>query len=77
MCLGVHRIPRSDMNRQSPTDDPHWDRLVHLVAGEVAADEAAELRRWVEADPRRREVLARLEAIWRSTAPSADVAPDA
>lgn len=57
-----------------PTDDPLWDRLIHLVAGELPAGEADELRRWVDADPQRRATLARLEEIWRATAP--DPAPE-
>lgn len=63
------------MTPKRPTDDPRWDRLIHLVAGELSAEEAAELRRWVEADPERGEVLARLEEIWHATAPSPELAP--
>ncbi len=51
-------------------DDPRWDRLIHLVAGELPADEAAALRRWAGEDPERAETLARLEQIWQATAPA-------
>ncbi len=60
-----------------PTDDPRWDRLIHLVAGELTPDEAAALRRWVEADPSRRAALAQLEAIWQVTNVSDEAETDA
>src|SRR5262245_51149379 len=61
------------MTHQDPTNTPRWARLVDLAAGELPPEEPAELRRWVDADPERREALAQIEAIWRATDVSAEL----
>lgn len=35
-----------------------WNRIARYAAGECSAEEAAELRRWIDEDPERREALA-------------------
>ncbi len=48
--------------------DPRWDRLPQLFAGVLPEDEAQALQHWIDADPERRETVARLREVWRLTA---------
>ncbi|MFL5518729.1 MAG: FecR family protein [Gemmatimonadales bacterium] len=61
-----HAFRQVDMEHGSD-----WDRVARYVAGECADEEALETRRWIEADPTGRELLAHLRTIWAK----ADVAP--
>lgn len=61
------------MTRDDSANDPQWARLVSLVTGELSPDEAAALRRWVEAAPERLAGLAQVEAIWQATEASAEL----
>ena len=54
-------------------DQTDWTRIDRYLAGECTPDEAAEVDRWIEADPRRREVLAALKATGRAGGWHADV----
>lgn len=65
------------MTQRHSTDDPRWDRLIHLVAGELSADEASALQSWIDADPERQRVVAHLQGVWCATEPSGNARPDA
>src|ERR1043166_9281173 len=50
-----------------PTRDPiDWPRLGRYLAGECSASEADELRRWIEAEPARAELIASLDAMGKA-----------
>lgn len=49
-------------------DDLDWARLARYFAGECAADEADDIRRWIEADPARRRQVDELRAAWEAAA---------
>lgn len=65
------------MNLRSTPDDPRWDRLIHLVAGELPVDEAAALREWIALHPARQQALTRLQELWQVTTPTGDARPEA
>ncbi len=44
-------------------DENAWARLARYVASECSPEEAEEVRRWIEADPSRREALAFMEQV--------------
>jgi len=45
-------------------DQTDWARLTRYVTGECSPDEAAEIERWLAADPRRQDELAELRRLW-------------
>src|SRR6266542_5348219 len=45
-------------------DDLPWEALARHFAGELAGPEAEALRRWIDEDPERRELVERLREIW-------------
>jgi ferric-dicitrate binding protein FerR (iron transport regulator) len=49
-------------------DDIDWTRLARYFAGESSPEETGEIRRWIEADPERRRVIAELRAAWEAAA---------
>jgi transmembrane sensor len=46
------------------TDDNDWTRLARYFAAECTADEADEIRRWIEADPERGRLVDEMRAAW-------------
>jgi transmembrane sensor len=54
----------SESTRGSAASDEQWEALARYLAGESSAEEAAQVGRWLAADPRRRELL---DALRRST----------
>ncbi len=51
----------------SSSADPRWDRLPHLFADELSADEAAALRAWIDESAERQVTAARLHEVWTLT----------
>ena len=49
-------------------DGISWDQLARFFAGELPAPEAERLRHWVEADPDRTALVARLREVWNEAA---------
>ena len=47
-----------------PPDHLPWDALARYFAGEMEGPEAEALRRWIDEDPERRELVERLREIW-------------
>lgn len=52
------------------------DRLVHYFAGELSAEEAAEIEAWMEGDPERKRRVARLRRIWDAAERPPDERPN-
>lgn len=46
----------------APASPPDWDAIARFLAGESNADEAAVVRGWLEANPRDRDLVERLNA---------------
>ena len=55
-----------------PATPPDWDAIARYLAGESSASEAAAVRSWLEANPRDRELVHRLDAV-ASLEPPANV----
>lgn len=49
-------------------DNLDWVRLTRYLTGELSPAEAEAVERWFEADPRHRELLDELRAVWTATA---------
>lgn len=49
---------------------PDWDAIARFLAGESAPAEAADVRAWLDANPRERDLLERLDAVATRQAPS-------
>jgi len=52
------------MTSDLPPDDLPWDALARYFAGELPADEAANLERWIGANPERAERVEQLRRMW-------------
>ncbi|MGH7719263.1 MAG: FecR domain-containing protein [Gemmatimonadaceae bacterium] len=48
-------------------DGTNWERLAAYFAGECSAPETAELERWIDAEPGRRQLIERLREVWGRT----------
>ncbi len=48
------------MSWHSQSRDPCWDRLIHLVTGELSGHEVVTFFTWVNADPERKHALAEM-----------------
>lgn len=48
------------------TDDNEWERLARYFAGECTPDETDEVRRWIEADPKRRQLVDEMRVAWQA-----------
>jgi transmembrane sensor len=50
-------------NPMNTSSDPDWDAIGRFFAGESSAEEAAEVQRWLDENPRDRELLGRVNAV--------------
>jgi transmembrane sensor len=55
------------MRTDLPHDDLPWNDLARYFAGELPADEAADLERWIAADSQRAELVEELRHLWTAT----------
>lgn len=65
----MNDTPRPSFDGDVLDDDVLWERLGHLLAGELSAEEEAQLLSWIAADPQRQQLLAVARELWAVSEP--------